>query len=288
MVTLDGKFLSSFLNEELKSRVSKFEQKHSFPPGLAVVLVGEDSASQIYVRQKMRKCSEVGIRSILKRFPSSIKDCDLKKEIQDLNKDPKIHGVLVQLPLPDPLKTNQVLSWLKPEKDPDGLTLENKGLLWSHTPRVIPCTPLGIIKLLKYYKIPIEKQKVVVIGRSQIVGMPMVQQFVFHNATVTLCHSQTQNLQQECLKADIVVCCAGKRGLLNKDYFKKSAVVVDVGIHRVDQGDKVLIEGDVQKQGLEDHLKALTPVPGGVGPMTIAMLLENTFRLAKLSVSYES
>ena len=284
MIYLDGKFLSLSLIENLKSRVLNFQTKHSIVPGLAVILVGDDSASQIYVHQKLKQCSSVGFHSILKEFSSNAQPLDLKKQIEEFNKDPKFHGVLIQLPLPSSFKEEEVLSWLDPQKDVDGLTLENRALLWSNRPRVIPCTPLGIIKLLKYYKITIAGQKAVVVGRSQIVGLPMAQQLLFHQATVTICHSKTKNLKQECSQADIVIACAGKKALLNKDYFKKEAVVVDVGIHRIVKDSKTRLVGDVQIEGLENHLKALSPVPGGVGPMTIAMLLENTFHLAEISM----
>ncbi len=281
MIYLDGKLLSHSLIENLKSRVLNFQKKYSTVPGLAVVLVGDDSASRVYVRQKLKQCSNVGFHSVLKEFPSDVRAHDLKKQIKEFNEDPKFHGILVQLPLPSSLKEEEVLSWLDPKKDVDGLTLENKALLWSNRPRVIPCTPLGIIRLLKHYKISIEGQKALVVGRSQIVGLPMAQQLLFHQATVTICHSKTKNLKQECSQADIVIACAGKKALLNKDYFKKDAVVVDVGIHRVVKNSKTYLVGDVQPDGLENHLKALSPVPGGVGPMTIAMLLENTLHLSE-------
>ena len=284
MIYLDGKSLSQSLLDDLKSRVQAFKKKHSFVPGLAVFLVGEDLASEIYVKQKIKQCSFVGFHSLLKKFPKDIKAADLKKEIEKLNQDARFHGILIQLPLPSPLKESLVLSWLDPRKDVDGLTLENKALLWSGQKRVVPCTPLGIIKLLKHYQIPLEGQKVVVIGRSQIVGLPMVQQLLSHQATVTICHSKTQNLKQECLLADIVISCAGKKSLLNKDFFKKGAVVVDVGIHREIKDGKTFLKGDVNAEGLKGHLKALSPVPKGVGPMTIVMLLENTFQLAELSL----
>ena len=282
MVYLDGKSLSLSLIENLKSRVLDFQKKYSTAPGLAVILVGDDPASQVYVRHKLKQCSNIGFHSVLKRFPENVKASDLKKQIESLNEDSKFNGVLIQLPLPSSLKEEEVLSWLDPTKDVDGLTLENKALLWSNRQRVVPCTPLGVMRLLKHYKIPIEGQKVVVVGRSQIVGLPMVQQLLSHQATVTICHSRTKNLREECRVADIVVACAGKKTLLNKDFFKKGAVVVDVGIHREMRDSKTYLVGDVQTDGLEDYLKALSPVPGGVGPMTIAMLLENTLHLAEL------
>lgn len=283
MLCLDGKSLRSSLNQKLKEDVLKFQKEYSFVPGLAVVLVGDNPASQIYVNQKIKYCASAGFHSVLKKFPSSITKEKLKKEIEDLNQDSKIHGFLVQLPLPKNFCSQEVLSWVSPTKDADGLTLENIALLWVQKPRVVPCTALGIVEMLKHYNISLKGKNALVIGRSQIVGLPTANQLLAHQATVTIAHSQTQNLKQVSLQADIIIACAGQHALLDKSYFKKGAVVVDVGIHRLVKNSKVCLEGDVQTDGLEGHLQALSPVPGGVGPMTIAMLLQNTFHLAKLS-----
>ena len=279
MKLLDGKKLSKKIFQEVAIEVQKFKKKHSFTPGLAVILVGDNPASEIYVRNKIKACQEVGFHSVLKQLPASISKTELKKQVDELNVNKNIHGILVQLPLPSSFSEKEILSWLDPKKDADGLTLENKALLWSGTPRVIPCTPKGVMTLLEHYNIPIKGQQAVVLGRSQIVGLPMFQQLIFRQATVTLCHSHTKNLSQICRQADIVVVCTGQKGLLGKEDFKKGAVVIDVGIHRV--GNKLF--GDVRAEGLEDHLLALSPVPGGVGPMTIAMLIKNSLLLANYS-----
>ena len=275
MILLDGKFLSQKIFQNLYSETQKF--KKDLIPSLAVCLAGDNSASRIYVENKIKACKKAGLKSVPRYFPSDCSKQDLKEEILKLNADPDIHGILVQLPLPQKFSEQELLSWIDPKKDVDGLTLENKALLWSGRPRVTPCTPKGIISLLKYYKIPIKSQHAVVVGRSQIVGLPLFQQLVFHDATAVLCHSHTKDLSAVCQRADLVFVCAGKKHLLSQKDFKKGAVVVDVGIHRVDKK----LYGDVNPLGLEGHLSALTPVPGGVGPMTIASLLENTVHLAK-------
>lgn len=280
MKVLDGKSLSEQVLNDLSLKARKFKEKHSFPPGLAVILVGDDPASAIYVKNKMKACEKAGFHSVLKKLPETSSKEELKNQIQILNKDSKIHGILTQLPLPSSFKEEEVLSWINPKKDADGLTLENKALLWSGKARIVPCTPQGVIALLKHYEIPIKGQRAVVVGRSQIVGLPMAQQLLAENATVTISHSQSQNLSEICQEADIVVVCAGKAHLLGKEDFKKGAVAIDVGIHKKE--GKLL--GDVRTEGLENHLSALSPVPGGVGPMTIAMLLKNCLKLAQLQV----
>lgn len=278
---LDGKTLSQKIFQNIYKDVHGLKKQYSFVPGLGVILIGDNPASQVYVRNKIKACNQVGFYSPVKTFPQSIARTELRSQIDKFNANEKIHGILVQLPLPLSLNEREVLSWVKPQKDVDGLTLENKALLWSGAPRVIPCTPQGVITLLKHHDITIKGKKAVVIGRSQIVGLPMFQQLTFHNATVTLCHSHTQHLSDICREADIVIVCAGQKELLGKKDFKKGAVVVDVGIHR--ENNKLV--GDVKTKGLEGHLAAFTPVPGGVGPMTIAMLLKNTLLLAKLHLS---
>lgn len=281
MKILEGKSPASHEMARLKPEVERIKKACGFPPGLAVILAGDDPASRIYVGRKIKACQKAGLRSWKKEYLPSVTLPELKKQIQEFNENPEIHGILVQLPLPSSLDSEGILSCVSPHKDPDGLTLKNRGLFWTGTPRVIPCTPLGIIKMLKFYEIPIEGQAAVVVGRSQIVGLPMAGQLLSHNATVTLCHSHTEDLREHTSQADIVVVCAGQKGLLGREDFKKGAVVVDVGIHRGEQG----LEGDVRKEGLENWLSAVTPVPGGVGPMTIAMLVANTVHLASLSLT---
>ena len=277
MKILNGRVLSEKIFKDIFDEVQSLKQKYNLKPGLAVCLAGDDSASEIYVKNKIKACEKADFYSVLKKFPSVISKESLKKEILNLNADKQIHGILVQLPLPGGLCEREVLSWIDPKKDVDALTLENKALLWQGEPRVIPCTPKGVISLLKYYGVSIAGKTAVVAGRSQVVGLPMFQQLLSHQATVTVCHSHTKNLSEICRSADIVVACAGVRGLLSKKDFKKGAVVVDVGIHR--ENNKLY--GDVDTTDLEGHLSALSLVPGGVGPMTIASLLENNLRLAK-------
>ena len=281
MLILDGKTLTLLLREKLKKRTKAFQRKYGKAPGLAVVLVGDDEASHIYVSRKIKACQQTGFKSYKFKYPRLTSLKELKRQILLLNKDPLVHGILIQLPLPNSLNRDEILSLINPEKDPDGLTMENKGLFWAGRPRVIPCTALGTIALLKHYNIPISGKKAVVVGRSQIVGLPTAGCLLQHQATVTICHSRTQNLSQLTASADIVIASAGKKELLSKKDFKKGAVVVDVGIHRESKNGKSSLKGDVNTRGLKDHLNALSPVPGGVGPMTIAMLLENTFLLAE-------
>lgn len=279
MICLDGLALSASIFQALKAEVKVFKERKNFAPGLAVVLVGNNPASKIYVRHKIKRCEELGFYSVLKELPETIKESELQKEILSLNQDSKIHAILVQLPLPIALQQQKVLSCIDPKKDVDGLTLENLALLCSHQAQVVPCTARGIITLLKHYKISIEGKRALVVGRSLIVGLPTAHQLLQHQATVTIAHSKTKSLKEHSRQADILVACAGKHHLLNKEDFKKDAVVIDVGIHRL--GNQ--IQGDVNPKGLENHLKAFSPVPGGVGPMTIASLMQNTLDLAGLA-----
>ena len=284
MKLLDGKGPADRETSKVKTSVEEIKKTCGFPPGLAVILVGEDPASHIYVNRKIKACKRAGFYSCKKEYPPSVTLSELKKQIHEFNNDPKIHGILVQLPLPPSLDPEEVLSCISPEKDPDGLTLENRALLWAGKPRVVPCTPLGIIKILQFHNIPLKGRNAVVVGRSQIVGLPAANRLLFHNATVTLCHSQTENLREHTRRADIVIACAGKKELLGREDFKKGAVAVDVGIHRGPEG----LTGDIRREGLDDLLSAATPVPGGVGPVTIAMLVSNTARLARAALNLDS
>ena len=243
-----------------------------------MVLAGENPASKVYVQKKVEACKEVEIESVVKHHPDLREDEKLKSILQDLNEDPQIHGVLIQLPLPETLSFQVVRSFLSPLKDVDCLTEENAGLLWFGSPRVKPCTPKGILRLLKEHKISLEGKNCAVVGRSHIVGLPMAQLLTQENATVTLCHSHTKNLKEHILKAEVVVVAAGKKHLLGKKDFQEKAVVVDVGIHR--QGKKLF--GDVRFEEVKDWVYGISPVPGGVGPMTVASLLENTLDLAEI------
>ena len=283
MQILDGKTLAEKIKTQLKQKVSTWAKQQSLPPCLTMILVGKDPASQVYIGQKIKAGKQVGIKSQLLVLPEDISIKDLKHKIKSLNQDPKVHGVLVQLPLPLRFDWREVTSWIDPKKDPDSLTLENQGLLWLGKARVLPCTPYGIIRLLEHYSIPIKSKHAVIVGRSHIVGLPMAQMLLKANATVTVCHSYTKKLSNITRQGDIVVVSAGAPGLLGKKDFKKGAVVVDVGIHRTIKDEKKILIGDTRFEELKDWASFATPVPGGVGPMTVAQLLENTFQLASCS-----
>ena len=280
MTLLDGRRTAQEIREGIALSVKELKEKHSLVPGLAVLFVGDNKSSAVYIKAKIKACREAGFHSVLKKYPASVAKEDLRRQIQEWNHSKNIHAVLIQLPLPPGFPANEILSWLNPEKDPDGLTEANRALFWSGRPRVIPCTPKGIVRLLEHYKIPLQGKRAVVVGRSQIVGLPLFYQFLSRGATVTVCHSQSRGLSQICRGADIVAVAAGRRGLLGKEDFKPGAVVIDVGIHR--EGKKLF--GDVRKEALDEALSAFSPVPGGVGPMTIAMLLENCLDLARATL----
>lgn len=281
MQILDGKLVSETRRKALATAISELKFKEAVVPGLAVVLVGDDPASQVYVANKIKGCKEVGINSFEHRVPGDISSSQLKVLIEKLNKDPHVHGILVQLPLPKQLESEEVLSWILPSKDADCLTTENLGRLWSGKPLTVPCTPAGVMAILQHYKISVVGMEAVVVGRSHIVGRPMAHLLTDANATVTICHSKTKNLSEHTRRADLVVVAAGQPEFLGAGDFKKGAVVIDVGIHRkILAGGKSQLCGDVRFKELEGVVKAATPVPGGVGPMTITMLLENTLTLA--------
>lgn len=275
MKVLDGKIVSKELRLHFKSHVKELKGKRGRAPGLAVVIVGDDPASKVYVANKIKACVEVGIKSFEYKEPATITAEKLKERIESLNAHPEVDGILVQLPLPEGLNSEEVLSWISPLKDADCLTAENLGLLWTGRPRTKPCTPAGVMEILKFYDISVSGMKAAVVGRSQIVGKPMSLMLLEANATVTTCHSKTKNIREILKDSDIVVAAAGRPLLFGKEDFKKGAVVIDVGIHR-DQGK---LCGDVRFDELEGHVAAATPVPGGVGPMTITMLLANTIAL---------
>ncbi len=279
MERLDGRALSKEWRGGLKTRIDDWKKSSGKTPCLAVVLVGEDPASQVYVSHKIKACAEAGIESLEKRVPTEIREADLLQLVSELNENPEVNGILVQLPLPKHISVEKVIDRINPLKDADGLTLENLGRLAAGRIRVAPCTPFGVIQLLKKHKIEMAGANAVVVGRSQIVGKPMALLLLQENATVTICHSKTKDLRSHLAKADIVVVAAGRPEFLGKDDFKPGTVIVDVGIHRKDNGK---LCGDVRFDELSETAKALSPVPGGVGPMTIAMLLENTFQLSQL------
>lgn len=284
MQRLDGKEVAEARRRQIKARVEAFKVKSGRVPGLAVILVGDDPASHVYVANKIKACAEVGIESFEHRLNATVAPTELKSVIDKLNSDQKVDGILLQLPLPKHLKSDEALEWISPKKDADCLTSENLGRLWSGKPRTTPCTPWGVMVILEHFKISVEGMNAVVIGRSNIVGKPMAHLLTQANATVTVCHSKTKNLKEFTSKADLVVVAAGQPEFLGKGDFREGSVVVDVGMHRKAGADgRSKLCGDVRLKELEDVVAAGTPVPGGVGPMTITMLMENTLRLAELS-----
>lgn len=277
LIKLDGKIVAQETKNLLKARSADFKNKHKRAVGLAVILIGKDPASQVYVKNKIKSCEESGIQSFPHFLPEDTKKAELESLIKSLNENSEVDGILLQLPLPKHLDKDHFIELISPLKDADGLGFDSLGRLWAGKPRVIPCTPKGVIRILKHFKIEIAGKRAVVIGRSEIVGKPMAQLLLMENATVTVCHSKTKDMNQYLKQAEIVVVAAGKARLLGKENFMKNSVVVDVGIHRLPDGK---LCGDVKFEELEGHCLAATPVPGGVGPMTIAMLLENTVELA--------
>ncbi len=283
MLILDGKLVASQRFETLKSKISKFNSSKGITPGLAVVLVGEDPASQVYVRNKTKTSKDLGMNSTQINLPASTTQIELEAKIDELNQDEKIHAILVQLPLPKHLNEERALDRISALKDVDGLHIENQGLLWAGRPRTIPCTPNGVMKILEHYNISTSGKRAVVIGRSQIVGKPMASLLLAANASVSICHSKTKDLKSYTTQAEIVVVAAGIERFIGKDSFAKDAVVIDVGMHRPVSGPFAnKLCGDVRFEELGDWVSAATPVPGGVGPMTIQMLMENSFLLAEL------
>jgi methylenetetrahydrofolate dehydrogenase (NADP+)/methenyltetrahydrofolate cyclohydrolase len=287
MMKLSGTEVARVRQAALKERITGYQAKTGRLPGLAVIIVGEDPASQVYVRNKVKTCELVGIRSFHFELPATISEGELKARIEELNGDAAVDGILVQLPLPKHMDPEAVLETIRPEKDPDGLTVGNLGLLFAGRKRVAPCTPWGVMAILEHYKIAVPGLNAVVIGRSNIVGKPMAQLLLEANATVTMCHSKTKNLMHHTREADLVVVAAGQERFIGKDAFKPGAVVIDVGMHRPASGSFAgKLCGDVRYEELDGHVAAATPVPGGVGPMTIQMLMENTLRLAELRHSW--
>jgi methylenetetrahydrofolate dehydrogenase (NADP+)/methenyltetrahydrofolate cyclohydrolase len=286
MLRLDGTHVAKVRQVELQQKILRFQQSYGRAPGLAVLLVGADPASQVYVRNKRQKCEVLGMKSLHFDLPAHVSQSALREQIEALNQDSTIDGILVQLPLPSGLSAEEAVESIRPSKDPDGLTYTNLGLLWAGKARVAPCTPSGVMAILEHYQIPTAGQNVVVIGRSNIVGKPMAHLLSQANATVTICHSKTKDLLEHTLRADIVVVAAGQPRFLGKEAFAAGSVVIDVGVHRPSSGPFAnKLCGDVRFEELEGWVSAATPVPGGVGPMTIQMLMENTVRLAELAES---
>lgn len=273
---LDGKALAQAIRVELKARVQKFKESGQ-DIGLAAVLVGENPASKVYVNIKEKTCAEVGIKSEKIELPEKTQEEELIKLIQDLNQRKDIHGILVQLPLPKHLNEKRILEFIDPEKDVDGFHFANVGRLFLGDKRVVPCTPLGIMKLIESSNVELEGKHAVVVGRSNTVGKPTALLLLERNCTVSVCHSRTKDLGEITKQADILVAAVGKAKLITKEMVKPGALVIDVGINRV-EGE---IIGDVDFEKVKEKAAFITPVPGGVGPMTVAMLLENTVKAAE-------
>ena len=274
---IDGNALSSQLRSEVATRTAALKAK-GITPGLAVVLVGSDSASQVYVGKKVEACQKAGLHSVLEKYDASLTEAALLARVEALNNDPVIHGILVQLPLPAHIDTNKVIEAISPAKDVDGFHIASAGALMTGLPGFWPCTPYGCMKMLESIGFELKGKHAVVIGRSNIVGKPMAMMLLQKNATVTICHSGTRDLKAMTLQADVIVAAVGKRNVLTADMVKPGAVVIDVGMNRNDLGK---LCGDVDFAGVKEVASYITPVPGGVGPMTITMLLVNTLEAAE-------
>lgn len=275
---IDGKEVSARVRAELKAEIDDLKQEHELTPGLAVVLVGENPASKVYVRNKTRACEETGIRSFQHTLPDSLSEDDLLALIKELNGSKDVHGILVQLPLPKQINEEKVLEAISPQKDVDGFHPYNMGRLMIGSPLLQPCTPFGVMRLLESIGADLSGKEAVIIGRSNIVGKPMAMMLLRKNATVTVCHSRTKDLPEKVRGADIVIAAMGKAQFVKGDWIKDGAIVIDVGINRLPDGK---LAGDVDFEGASRRASFITPVPGGVGPMTIAMLLKNTVEAAK-------
>jgi len=272
---IDGKKIAKHLREQLKKEIEQLPVTN-IKPGLAVILIGDDAASQIYVKNKEKFANEIGINSKVLRFDSSIKEADLIQTIQQLNDDKAVHGILVQLPLPRHIDPKKIINEIIPSKDVDGFHPINVGNLSSGNDALIPCTPYGCYLLLKEIISNFTGMNAVIIGRSSINGKPMAQLLLKENCTVTITHSKTKNLKEICLQADILIAAAGNARMVKADWVNKDCIVIDVGINRIEEDGKIKIVGDVDFENIKEKVKAITPVPGGVGPMTISCLLSNT------------
>ena len=274
---IDGKKVAASLRSELKKQVAEIKNKYNLIPGLTVILVGEDAPSKIYVRNKEKSAIEVGINSEVIRYPENLEEKVLLDKIKELNNNDKVSGILVQLPLPKHINKNKIIETINHKKDVDGFHPMNVGNLSSGYDSSIPCTPLGCILLIKQAEKDLSGKHAVVIGRSNLNGKPMTQLLLKENCTVTITHSKTKDLKNECLRADIIIAAVGIPNLVKADWVKKNAIVIDVGINKTETG----LIGDVDFDEVSKVAKAITPVPGGVGPMTIACLLKNTIECFK-------
>lgn len=279
---IDGKAFAAALRARVAAQVTELESAHGITPGLAVVLVGENPASQVYVRNKNKQTVEAGMNSFEHRPPESISEAELVSLVEELNRDPKVNGILVQLPLPRQVSSHAVISSIDPAKDVDGFHTINAGLLAVGGEGMVPCTPLGCMMLIKHVLgEDLSGQRALVLGRSNIVGKPMAHLLLAENCTVTIAHSRTRDLPDECRRADILVAAVGRARMVKGDWVKPGATVIDVGINRIESDDgKMRLVGDVDFDAARANAGAITPVPGGVGPMTIACLLLNTLTAA--------
>ena len=280
-IRIDGKLVSAYLREQIKKNVTALKEKTGVTPGLAVMLVGDDPASAVYVRNKHRACDEVGMYSEVITMPADTTEDALLVRLADLNNDPKIHGILVQLPLPKHISEEKVIAAIDPRKDVDAFHESNVGKIMLGSYDFLPCTPAGVMELLHYYDIPIQGKDCVVVGRSNIVGKPQALLLLGENGTVTICHSRTKDLATKTREADILVVAIGRPNFITADMVKPGAVVIDVGINRLPDGK---LCGDVDFEAVEPIAGAITPVPGGVGPMTITVLLKNALKAAQKSL----
>lgn len=278
---IDGKLLSQKVKDELKIKVNEFAAKYGRQITLAVILVGENPASQVYVKNKIKATEYVGMKSLSFYLPENSTEKDVTDAVRSLSEDKNVDGILVQLPLPKHLDENKILSLIPPEKDVDGFLAENVGKLMLGQQTTVACTPFGVLKMLQSENIELSGKNAVVLGRSNIVGKPMAMLLLKENCTVTICHSKTIDLKSICKNADVLIAAIGKPKFVTADMVKKGAVVIDVGINRTENG----LVGDVDYEGVKEVASYITPVPGGVGPMTIAMLLENTYICALRSVN---
>ena len=278
---IDGVALSQKLRAMAGARVEQLKA-NGIAPALAVILVGDNPASQVYVRNKVKACKDIGMQSVLEQYPGDFAQDQLLKRIDELNRDQSVHGILVQLPLPSHIDANMVIESIAPDKDVDGFHVASAGALMTGLPGFWPCTPHGCMKMLESINLDLRGKHAVVIGRSNIVGKPMALMLLQKHATVTICHSATANLKAMTLQADVIVAAVGKRGILTADMVKPGAVVLDVGMNRDDKGK---LCGDVDFEGVRQVASHITPVPGGVGPMTITMLLLNTLEASERQLS---
>jgi len=276
---IDGKEVATRVRAEVARDVATFRERMGMAPGLATILVGEDPASEVYVRNKRKASAEVGIADFHQHLPSDATQDDVAAAIEDCNGNPEVSGILLQLPVPKGLNGKELTALIQADKDVDGLTHVSAGRLMQGAPGLRPCTPLGVIELLDSYSVALEGAEAVVVGRSDLVGKPVAFLLLERHATVTMCHSRTRDLPAVCSRADVLVAAVGRAELIDADWVKPGAAVIDVGINRTEDG----LKGDVQFEAVAEKAGLITPVPGGVGPMTIAMLLRNTVTAAKLA-----